>query len=344
MAGFRDNFFKSKPKNSKPAGLSSQHWLGLAGLILFGGVLYYAGPEAWQQILRADARYLLLAFGVNVLLMGSSSLRWGLLTNAVAGEKVCSYFNYFYYLVLGRVFGLFVSFNLGDYGVRPLALRATNSLSTARMVYALILDKLFDLLLAVGLSGVVLFLLLDRLSWQSYWSLVGLIAMLLLLFWSRYEQLVQFFLRFFSPYGSWLLRRSNKAAQWFDFLAANRNLVGAKAVTGAYGMTVLRFALLVLYHYLIAAALHLPFSYLDFWLVVPIIQLGLIAAFTPAALGVLELSWLGVLTWLGYQPFEVSVFVVGQRIFSLLFTLLVGLFISPWMFSSKRSEVGHKPN
>lgn len=87
MAGFRDNFFKSKPKNSKPAGLSSQHWLGLAGLILFGGVLYYAGPEAWQQILRADARYLLLAFGVNVLLMGSSSPSLGVTNQCGRGRE-----------------------------------------------------------------------------------------------------------------------------------------------------------------------------------------------------------------------------------------------------------------
>jgi len=312
-------------------GLSYQRIFALLGIVLFGGVLYYAGPGAWQRVLVADIGYLFIAFMACVLLTASSATRWGLITNAVARKRVCSYLHYFYYFVIGRVSGLFVSRSLGDFAVRPLALRAANPLSTRRMIYALFLDKLFDLLVLGALLIPSILYILRWLPLSGYVLLAFFVFLGLSLFWWRYDKFLKAILGWVSQNRPRLSPRNEKIGQWLDFLAKGENWVSSGVVMRAYLITLIRFVLLTLQFYLVSVALRLPFSFWEFWGAIPLVQLGLLVAITPGALGILDIGWLGVLTLLGGAEADCNSFVVGQRVFVFVFTVVMGLATSLWM-------------
>jgi len=312
-------------------GLSRQRIFALLGIVLFGGVLYYAGPGAWQRILAADIRYVFIAFMACLLLTASSATRWGLITNAVAQKRVCSYLRYFYYFVIGRVSGLFVSRSLGDFAVRPLVLRAANPLSTGRILYALFLDKFFDLTVLGALLLPSILYVVRWLPLSGYVSLVLFVFLGLSLFWWRYDKFLKAIWGWISQNGPRLLPRNEKVGPWLDFLARGENWVSRGVVMRAYLITLLRFVLLTLQFYLVSVALRLPFSFWEFWGAIPLVQLGLLVAITPGALGILEVGWLGVLTLLGGAEADCNSFVIGQRVFVFVFTLVMGLVASLWI-------------
>lgn len=312
-------------------GLSRQRIFALAGIVLFGGVLYYAGPEAWQRVLTADIYYLLIAFVVSVLLTASSATRWGLITNAVVKKQVCSYPHYFYYLLIGRVSGLFVPRTVGDLAIRPLALRAANRLSMGQMLYALFLDKSFDLAVLGTLLGPSILYILRWLPLSGYMLLAFFAFLGLSLFWWRYDTFLKAILGWVSQNGPHWLPRKGKTGQWLDFLSKEEDLVSSGVVMRAYLITLVRFVFLTLQFYLISAALRLSFSFWQFWGAIPLVQLGLLVAITPGALGILEVGWLGALTLLGGTEADCNSFVIGQRVFVFVFTLVMGLVASLWM-------------
>jgi uncharacterized protein (TIRG00374 family) len=324
-------WFERPRSLGRKLGLSRQRVFALVGIVLFGGVLYYAGPGAWQRVLAVDIRYLLIAFMVCILLTASSATRWGLITNAVAKKRVCSYLYYFYYFVIGRVSGLFVSRSLGDFAIRPLALRAANPLSIGWMFYAVFLDKLFDLsVLGVLLVPSILYIL-RWLPLGGYVLLVFLAFLGLSLFWWRYDRLLRAILGWVSQNGPRWLLRSEKTGRWLDWIDLGEDLVSKGVVMRAYLITLVRFVLLTVQFYLISVALHLPFSFWQFWGAIPLVQLGLLVAITPGALGILEVGWLGVLALLGGAEADCNSFVVGQRIFVSLFIFVMGLSTSLWI-------------
>jgi uncharacterized membrane protein YbhN (UPF0104 family) len=77
--------------------------------------------------------------------------------------------------------------------------------------------------------------------------------------------------------------------------------------------------------YLVARALGLHMPFLVLLLAAPLAQLGQMLAFTPGALGVRELSWIGVLQATGIPRDDLLVFVVGQRAYLYLSILALSL-------------------
>ena len=65
--------------------------INLAGLLVFGLILYLGGVQAWQQILEGDWRYVLAALAATVLWNLVAAYRWSLIANEVAGRKICRF-------------------------------------------------------------------------------------------------------------------------------------------------------------------------------------------------------------------------------------------------------------
>ena len=270
-------------------------------------------------------RYLVAAFAASVLLTACSATRWGLITNAAAQKRVCSYPHYFCYFVIGRVSGLFVSRTLGDFAVRPLVLRSANALPTGRMYYAVFLDKLFDLaVLGILLCPSILYLG-GWLPLRGHLTFAFLALLGLSLFWWRYDRFLGALLGLASQRGLQWILSNEKIKHWIACFSVSENWVSTRVVMQAYLITLARFVFLTLQFYLISVALHLSFSFWEFWVVIPLGQLGYLVAFTPGSLGVSELGWWGLLSLLGSTEVDRNSFVIGQRIFILMFTLVMGL-------------------
>jgi hypothetical protein len=79
-------------------------WGYLFGLGLLVGFVYLGGLEAVRATLTPRLDFLLLYFLSNLLLYGTSSVRWGYIVNKLEGEPVCSQADYFLFFMSSRGF------------------------------------------------------------------------------------------------------------------------------------------------------------------------------------------------------------------------------------------------
>jgi hypothetical protein len=170
-------------------------WLvNLVGVLAFVIILYWGGAEAWRQMIRVDLRYLLASLAATLLWNLVAAYRWSLLTNRVAGRTVCPYRYYFTYHMIGMVTGQVLPITAGMLGGRPVALSLSQGVPLKRTALSVLLDKLFDLFLALVLVGPVALYLVGWISLPLGLGLMGAaaIAGALLLGW-RYEQVMRWF-------------------------------------------------------------------------------------------------------------------------------------------------------
>lgn len=306
--------------------------VSLLGFGFFGLLVYLGGLEAWQRIREAKPLWVGVSFAATALLLYVSAARWGLITNAIAGFRVCSTRAYYHYLMMGKTVGLALSEAVGVYAVGPLAMRVDGQASLRLAAGAMLVDKLFDL----GLSGLLLF---PTAAYVLQWISLEVCAVLfipffvmpaiVLLFWYAPVLALLFRLRDALatrlarvPLGAQLL--SGRAGQ--ALLALSLDQVPSRwAALSAYGITVLRYLLMTLRFAAVSAALDVAVPSLLVFVGIPIAQLGLLLAVTPGALGALEAGWFGVLA-LGRLPRQdIMTFLVGQRAALFVFVLVLGL-------------------
>jgi uncharacterized membrane protein YbhN (UPF0104 family) len=79
-------------------------------------------------------------------------------------------------------------------------------------------------------------------------------------------------------------------------------------------------------------SISIPFD--TFLLGLPVVQLGLLLAFTPGSLGFLEAGWLAVLSFQGISQNEIFTFLLILRLANYLFFPMLTLLL--WCFSWKR--------
>lgn len=300
--------------------------IGALSLSLFGAVLYVGGVDAWRQLLAADPRWMSVALICTALLTYVSAARWGLIANAVAGTRLCSTRAYYHYLMMGRTAGLVLPEALGVYSVGPLAMKAEGRASFRLAFASLFVDKLFDL----GLSGLLLLptaayalRLIDLRSCAAlYLAVFGLVGAVL---WAWYRPLVRgcFGLR------QWMLARVERV-RWLHRVLAGAaalredQLPSPRVALTAYGITVLRYALMAGRFAAVSQAVGIQVPPLLIFVGIPIAQLGLLLAVTPGALGAMEAGWLGVLLLAGLPRSEIAAFLIAQRAALTVFILALG--------------------
>jgi uncharacterized protein (TIRG00374 family) len=306
----------------------------VVGLAVIAILVYLGGPTAVRATVKPRIGYLLLCFLANLFMLAASSLRWGYIVDAIEGRRVCSYWSYFSFFISGRFLGQYVSRAGGDFLLRPGLLSQTNEVALSKAVSASLLDKAFDLaivallivpsvLYLVGIvpgfvSAAIAAALLSPLSYVLLWKTSALVALLQ----SGLRRAHALLSRL--P----LLRRVTK----HDHLNSISNLdklklLERKSLLAILAMTSARYFLVVARLYLLVMALDLsiPVSILLPGIVVA--QAGLILAFTPGALGILEGGWYVILGAAGIPQTERSAFLLGQRVYWFIFTTVVFLVV-----------------
>jgi len=302
------------------------------GLAVIAILVYVGGPKAIQATIQPKIGYLLLCFLAYLLMLFTSSLRWGYIVDSVVGERVCSYWSYFSFFLSGRFFGQYVSRAGGDFLLRPGLLSRVNGVALSKGISASLLDKSFDLAIITLLivpSGLYLAgITPGYVSFAAAAVLLGYMSYLLLCKTSMLIALLQSILRRTHSVvgGLPLLRRVATESRLRNIgNLDNLELLESKSLLAILVMTWVRYLLVISRLYLLVRALDLsiPFSVLLPGIVVA--QASLIFAFTPGALGILEGGWYVVLGATGVPQIERSAFLIGQRVYWFVFTSVIFL-------------------
>ena len=292
--------------------------LQLISLLIFGLILWWAGPETWRQILDSDWRLLLVALFIYGVVGIVSALRLRLVAQALVGEAVASRRRFYYLSMVARVLGLVLPRGISTLGGKSVGLRALG-ISLRRSLWIVLMDNLYDIL-TLGVTAIpAIFFLQNQIGALSFGLLsVGLMALLGIVLWlviasGRLGPLLQWLLSRLP----WLSRRLQ-----MDERAISQLFPRAAPAMSALLHTLLLNGLLIATYYTIARALNIPTSLWIFAAAFPITQLSLIVAVAPGGLGIFDLGWLGLLRLGGMAQADALTFVVAQRAFIYVFVLI----------------------
>ncbi len=332
--------------------------INLAGILILALILYMGGTEAWQQIVRADWRYLLAALAVTLLWNLAAAYRWSLIAGEISTEAgQCPFPYYFTYHMIGMLTGQVVPITVGMLGGRPVALSLSRGISLKRSALSVLLDKLFDLLLALLLVAPVAVYLVGGISLPLAFGLMGGLALVgaVLLGW-KYERVLGLAARTASRLSRPLARLpilgprlAHRIPAQLDHLADER-LVTNRSAVSAFLLTVVMYSLLSARLFYISQALRLEIPWYLLATGACVAQLAVVFSVTPGSLGFLEGGWWAVLSLAGLTQEQFTFFVIGRRAFVLALTLVGTLVSFAWIRESParlfRAVLGasHKPD
>jgi uncharacterized protein (TIRG00374 family) len=316
--------------------------MNLAGVLAFGLILYLGGVDAWRQIARPDWGYVLAALAVTLLWNLVAAYRWSTIADPVTREpERCPFRYYFTYHMIGMMTGQVVPITVGMLGGRPVALSLSREVPLRRAALSVLLDKIFDLTLALLL---VLPAALFLIGWNglalTLGLMVGIVAVSSLLIGWRYEQGLQWLgrlaARLAQPLasvpviGQRLIRRLPDQLQR---LSSQRFVTNRLAVQ-AFLLTLVMYSLLAARLFFVAQALRLDIPWYLMVMGVCVAQLTLIFAVTPGSLGFLEAGWGAVLGLAGLLPDQIVLFLIARRAYMLVFTAIGTLSAFAWIRES----------
>ncbi len=298
----------------------------LIGFSILGVILYFGGLQSIELAVTPIFSFLFFSFLANLSIFMVSSVRWGYIINQMAGEKAASYFHYFAYFVSGRFFGQYVSQAGGDLVVRPGLLNVLGNVQLKTSLTATFLEKIFDLtFIAVTVIPCALYLLGYLTRLQT--SLIVIIILTFLLFFAirRTEQMVNWSVAvlkriflFFKKIVLFNRFLKDKHLQQIESMNSML-LLKPQALLNTAALTILRYGLLVTRLYFLNLALELTIPTPVLIVGIPIAQLGLIFAFTPGALGILEAGWYGIFALAHVPEVQRSAFLLAQRVYWSIF-------------------------
>ena len=315
--------------------------INLAGVLAFALILYFGGVEAWQQILDGDWRYVLAALGVTLAWNLVATYRWSLIANQLFGREVCAFRYYFTYQMIGMLIGQVVPITVGMLGGRPVALSLSQQVSLRRSALSVVLDKLFDLILALLLVTPVALYLVGWIERPvAFGIMAGVVLGAVLLIAWQYERV----LRLLGQVGARLAqplarvpvigrRLAQRLPQQLERLSGDA-LVRNRTAVQAFLLTLVMYTLLTARLFFISQALQLDIPWYLFAMGVAITQLAVVFAVTPGSLGFLEGGWAAVFAWAGLSLDQFATFVIGRRAYVLVFTLIGTLLAFAWIRES----------
>lgn len=306
--------------------------LSVLGILIFGAILYYGGVEALRQVARVNPLYLACAFIAAALAAFVTSVRWGLIVDALEGHRAHSKLQYFYYVMMGKMSSTFVSQYVGDYGVRPLALKASSDTSMGRAFYSVVLDRFFDLVLSL-LFLIPGLLYLGRLISPEVLAL--LITLLVGGYWvviARNHHLVSHLLGLVAGAAGRLSSRMPRLGGVLDRVTSTLEgaqtgfeQVGRTCINSANLLTLCRYLAMSFRAYFLSLALGLSIPFWLIFLAVGLVRFALVFAVAPGRLGVLEVGWYGVLALGGVEASAILPFLIALRVYGLVFNAALAL-------------------
>jgi uncharacterized membrane protein YbhN (UPF0104 family) len=301
---------------------------------LFAVVLRWLAPDWGELFDRVDLHLGWALIGLLGTTIASfvTAARWKLLAEVMGGTPL-PFVTYFYGLVLTRLLGQVTSTAAMDLVGRGLMLRSAGSeRGIGHAAMQVVLERMLDAALPLVLFGWALAVHSDALPMSPASSLLLACVLFVSLAIPLLRPGVHVTLRLYL----WLklhigrLRRKQIEAQ----ADAEPLSVDLELSAKVAGLSLLRFASVILQFWGIAAAVGIQLSWLQITTATSVAQLAGLIGLTPGGLGVLEAGWAGGLRWMGLDTIAISIFVLAQRIGVITFFGLLSLI--SWPLAKKR--------
>jgi uncharacterized protein (TIRG00374 family) len=306
-------------------GLIRNRWLWVAGVALMAGLVYWGRHDLGRIASLAPLPVALCFFSTAGIAL-FSALKWKVALQSIGGGKAPRLGSLIHYFMIGRVLGLVVPMDVGDFAARTASLKLDHSVPLGKASYSVYLDRTFDVIVAgILITPSALFILgaiRPQLGIVIYCLAfaAGLLCFVLL-----GRQTIEFLLVIFHALFAAICKipgirsrvdvgveRSLLAACSFRSVAPTLYLLsGAKFL-----FTALRFLS-------IALAMHIGVSVAGMLLFAPGAQFAAVFSFTPGGMGMVDWSWSGLLYKMGVDRHDIVPYLISLRLATWLSVLVL---------------------
>jgi uncharacterized protein (TIRG00374 family) len=303
----------------------------LVAVVLYGRTIDWA--TAWAAIRTASLPVLLIATLANFITLGAKALTWWIFLRAVGVPSLSLAVKA---TVAGAGLNNILVANSGDAARVVFVTRASNA-SSAAVLAALALERLFDLIGYIALMAGAAFLLpmpheVERWRFAAVGVLLGIIALFGVLL-KRSPAIVVA-----TVYPSTLFGR---VRSYLDrFIGSVRNILTLKRISLAMLLSLVNWAAQIACYHLVAVAVHFPISVVGSVTTLITANVGFLVRATPGNVGVFQVVYGVTAQALGLdKAAAVAVALLLQLIQNLPVTLLA-LVVAPDLILHWRDKRG----
>lgn len=241
-----------------------------------------------------------------------TAFKWSLVTQKLTPDNQQPLKFYLFYTTLGSLTMQFMPQYVGMVMVQNLALRVHKISSFSKGFLSVVYDQFFNLLIPLLLFPTSILYVLGYISLPVavfIWTTTIIGTHFIINKWHR--SLISFLIKALT----WVKqRKSAKAKQERSPIATGKDSILSKQFTlYLYWISVVRYAVWIIRGILIAIAGGFKIKLWAVAFISPIVQLAMLLSFTPANLGLMEFSWIGLLGLFDVPDASAVKFALMQR-------------------------------
>ena len=221
-----------------------------------------------------------------------TAYKWGLVTQKLTPKNQRPLKFYLFYTTLGSLTMQFMPQYVGMVMVQNLALRVHKISSFSRGFLSVIYDQFFNLLIPLLLFPTSILFVLGYISLSValfIWLATIIGTHFIIARWHR--SLITWLIKTLT----WVKQRFGKGAKDSNLAVDNDSILSKKFTLYLYWISVFRYIVWIVRGILIAIAAGFKINFWAIAFISPIVQLAMLLSFTPANLGFMEFSWIGLL-------------------------------------------------
>ncbi len=296
--------------------------LGL-GLILIWLILKFTDvkfEEVIASFYQLNPWYTSLAIISLLIHIWFTAYKWNLVTHKLSPDRQQPLKFYLFYTTLGSLTMQFMPQYIGMVAVQNLALRVHKVSSFSKSFLSVIYDQFFNFLIPLLLfPGSILYVLghtsLSLAIFAASTAIIG--THFIIKKW--HKPLITFLIRAYSSLKRW----KSKQKQLKDNSAPeNYELLGRKFTLDLYWISVIRYVVWIIRGIVVVLAGGFKIKLWAVVFITPIVQLAMLLSFTPANLGLMELSWVGLLALFQVPNASAIEFALLQRFLYVISTAI----------------------
>ncbi|MBE9044357.1 flippase-like domain-containing protein [Pleurocapsales cyanobacterium LEGE 10410] len=241
-----------------------------------------------------------------------TAFKWGLVTQKLTPDNQQPLKFYLFYTTLGSLTMQFMPQYVGMVMVQNLALRIHNISSFSRGFLSVVYDQFFNLLIPLLLFPASILYVLGYISLSVavfIWIATIILTHFIIKKWHRrlISQLIKIL--------AWVkqLKPGKNNGTKLKIATGSDSILGKQFTLYLYWIAVVRYAVWIVRGVLIAIAGGFKIKLWAIAFISPIVQLAMLLSFTPANLGLMEFSWIGLLGLFGVPDSSAVTFALMQR-------------------------------
>ena len=284
-----------------------------------------------------------LAIAALILHTALTAYKWSLVTQKLTPKNQQPLKFYLFYTTLGSLTMQFMPQYVGMVMVQNLALRVHKISSFSKGFLSVVYDQFFNLLIPVLLFPTSILYVLGYISLSvAVWVWIATIIAVHFIINRWHRRIISFLIQALT----WLKQfKGGKSAVPDSAVATSKDSILSKNFTlYLYWISVIRYIVWIVRGVTIAIACGFKIELWAVAFISPIVQLAMLFSFTPANLGLMEFSWIGLLGLFGVPDVIAVKFSLIQRflyIIAVMIILAVFAVVSVWdkfaLFTQKQS-------